>query len=58
MPRADDGWQADAPAGAYWLRPPAPGAEAVIVFTAAIAPEAIAAWEAMADDIPALACST
>jgi pyruvate dehydrogenase E1 component len=38
--------------GAYWLRPPAPGAELVIAYTGAIAPEAIAAQEAMAEDVP------
>ena len=39
-------------AGAYWLRPPGPGAEIVIAFTGAVAPEAIAAHEAIAEDIP------
>jgi pyruvate dehydrogenase E1 component len=52
--RADDGWEADALAGGYWLRPPAPGAEAAIAFTGAVAPEALAAWEALADDLPGL----
>jgi pyruvate dehydrogenase E1 component len=52
--RADDSWQADALRGGYWLRPPAPGAEAAIVFTGAIAPEALAAWESMKQDMPGL----
>ena len=34
--------------------PPAPGAEAAIVFTGAIAPEAIAAFHDLKDDIPGL----
>jgi pyruvate dehydrogenase E1 component len=52
--RADDSWKADAIAGGYWLRQPAPGAEAAIVYSGAIAPEAIAAWEALKDDVPGL----
>jgi pyruvate dehydrogenase E1 component len=52
--RADDGWKADAIAGGYWLREPAPGAEAALVYSGAIAPEALAAWEALEDDVPGL----
>jgi pyruvate dehydrogenase E1 component len=52
--RTDDGWQEDALKGGYWLMRPAPGAEAAIVFTGAIAPEAIAAWHDLKDDIPGL----
>jgi pyruvate dehydrogenase E1 component len=52
--REDNAWEADALKGAYWLRRPAPGAEAAIVFTGAVAPEALAAWEEMVDDIPGL----
>ena len=52
--RTEDNWKADALAGGYWLRPPGQGADAAIVFTGAIVPEAIAAWEAMADDVPGL----
>ena len=40
--------------GAYWLRKPAAGAEAAIVYTGAIAPEALQAFELLADDIPGL----
>jgi pyruvate dehydrogenase E1 component len=39
-------------AGAYWLRPPRDGAELAIVYAGAIAPEALAAHEALLDDIP------
>ncbi len=52
--RWDNGWREGTLAGGYWLREPWPGAEAAIVFSGAIAPEAIAAWEAMRDDIPGL----
>ena len=52
--RADAAWEADALEGGYWLKAPGADAEAAIVFTGAVAPEAIAAWEAMADDIPGL----
>lgn len=52
--RTDDAWRADALAGAYWLREPAPGAEAAIVFSGVVAPEALAAWEALSDDLPGL----
>ena len=52
--RGDDRWEADALAGGYWLRPPAPGAEAAIAFTGVVAPEALAAWEQLADEVPGL----
>ncbi len=52
--RTDDAWRSDALAGGYWLKTPAQDAPAAIVFTGAIAPEAIAAWEQLADDIPGL----
>jgi pyruvate dehydrogenase E1 component len=52
--RTDDAWKAAAIAGGYWLREPAPGAEAAIVYSGAIAPEALAAWEALKDDVPGL----
>jgi len=38
--------------GAYWLREPSPGAELAIVYTGVVAPEAMAAHEALLDDIP------
>ncbi|MEO8811316.1 MAG: transketolase [Caulobacteraceae bacterium] len=52
--RADDGWEADALAGGYWLKAPQRGAEAAIVYAGAVAPEALAAWESLAEDIPGL----
>jgi pyruvate dehydrogenase E1 component len=52
--RTDTTWEANALNGAYWLREPAPGAEAAIAFTGAIAPEALTAWESLVDDIPGL----
>ena len=52
--RDSDDWEADALQGGYWLRRPAAGAEAAIAFTGAIAPEALAAWEALREDIPTL----
>jgi pyruvate dehydrogenase E1 component len=33
---------------------PAPGADAAIVYSGAVAPEALAAWEALKDDLPGL----
>ncbi len=52
--RADDAWETAAIAGAYWLREPALGASAAIAYCGAVAPEALAAWEALQDDIPGL----
>jgi pyruvate dehydrogenase E1 component len=52
--RADESWKAGAIEGGYWLREPAAGAEAAIVYAGAIAPEALAAWEALKDDLPGL----
>jgi pyruvate dehydrogenase E1 component len=52
--RGDESWKADAIAGGYWLHAPAQGAEAAILFSGAIAPEALAAWEALREDIPGI----
>lgn len=52
--RDNNDWEADALNGGYWLRQPAPDAEAAIVFTGAIAPEALEAYEKLVDDIPGL----
>jgi pyruvate dehydrogenase E1 component len=52
--RSGDAWKAGAVAGGYWLREPAPGTEAAIVYSGALAPEALAAWEALKDDVPGL----
>lgn len=52
--REESAWEADALKGGYWLKPPGGQADAAIVFTGAIAPEALAAYEALAEDIPGL----
>ncbi len=52
--RTDDSWKADALKGGYWLKAPGPNAEAAIVFTGVVAPEALAAWKELADDMPGL----
>jgi pyruvate dehydrogenase E1 component len=39
-------------AGGYWLKPPAPGAELAIAYCGAVAPEALVAWQAVAEDVP------
>jgi len=53
-PRDGDDWQADCIEGGYWLRPPAPGAEAAIIASGAIMPEALSAWEQLQDDVPGI----
>lgn len=52
--REDEAWEADALKGGYWLRRPAQGAEAAIIFTGTVATEALAAWEELSDDIPGI----
>jgi pyruvate dehydrogenase E1 component len=52
--RADDYWERDALRGGYWLKRPAEGSDAAIVFTGAIAPEVLAAYDALLDDLPGL----
>ncbi|WOK36487.1 transketolase [Sphingomonas sp. C3-2] len=47
-------WAADAVKGGYWLKKPGAGAQAAIVYMGALAPEALAAWDAMAEDMPGL----
>lgn len=47
-------WEEDALKGGYWLRKPAPGSQAAIAFTGAIAPEILSAYEQLVDDIPGL----
>src|SRR5437763_1079858 len=39
-------------AGAYWLREPAPGSELAIAYCGAVAPEALAAHDALREDVP------
>ena len=48
----DNALRRDIVDGAYWLKPPATGAELAVVYTGAVAPEAIAAWDALAEDMP------
>ena len=38
--------------GGYWLKEPEPGAELALVYTGAVAPEAIAAHQALIEDVP------
>ncbi|MGB7406313.1 MAG: transketolase [Pacificimonas sp.] len=52
--RDSDDWQADTLKGGYWLKPPADGAEASLVFTGAVAPDVLAAHETLSEDIPGL----
>ena len=52
--REDSRWEDGAIKGGYWLHRPAPGAEAAIVATGAILPEAMDAWEQLVDDIPGI----
>jgi pyruvate dehydrogenase E1 component len=40
-------------AGAYWRHPPEPGADLAIVYSGAVAPEALAAHRQLAEDAPA-----
>lgn len=50
--RADEDWRRGAIDGAYWLKPPAPGAKLAIIYSGALAPEALAAFEALSEDMP------
>ncbi|KAB7648538.1 transketolase [Polymorphobacter fuscus] len=52
--RTDDAWRQGTIAGGYWLKPPGDAAEAAIVAMGALLPEALAAWEALQDDVPGL----
>jgi pyruvate dehydrogenase E1 component len=52
--RGDDGWRDGTIAGGYWLREPAPSADAAIVAMGAVMPEALAAWEELRNDLPGL----
>jgi pyruvate dehydrogenase E1 component len=49
---ADAGFSREVIAGGYWLKAPAPGARFAIAYTGAIAPEALAAHAALAEDVP------
>lgn len=52
--RADDRWRDDALKGGYWLRAPGPDTRLAIAFSGAVAPEVLAAAQALAEDVPGL----
>jgi len=52
--REDDDWAVGALKGGYWLKKPGHGVKAAIAFTGAIAPEVLAAWDALIEDVPGL----
>lgn len=52
--RDDSSWQDGALKGGYWLKPPRDNADAAIIFTGVVAPEALAAWEQLSEDLPGL----
>jgi pyruvate dehydrogenase E1 component len=52
--RESGAWEQDAIKGGYWLKQPGENAEAALVFTGALAPEALAAYEMLREDIPDL----
>ncbi|WP_416907343.1 MAG: transketolase [Polymorphobacter sp.] len=52
--RADDSWREGALKGGYWLRAPAADTRLALVFSGAVAPEVMAAAEALAEDVPGL----
>jgi len=50
--RTDVAWRQGVVDGAYWLKPPGPEARLALVYSGALAPEALAAFEALAEDMP------
>jgi pyruvate dehydrogenase E1 component len=52
--RSEESWKSGAIEGGYWLKPPAPDARAAIVYSGAIAPEALQAWDMLSEDMPGL----
>jgi pyruvate dehydrogenase E1 component len=52
--RDDVGWKEGAIQGGYWLKRPAPAARAAIVYSGAVAPEALQAWDILSEDVPGL----
>ena len=52
--RADGAWKDDALKGGYWLKPPTGDRRHAVAYMGAIAPEVLAAAEAMAADLPDL----
>jgi pyruvate dehydrogenase E1 component len=54
QPRRDGGerWIGDVLEGAYWQVEPAPGSSLAVVYTGAVAPEALEAFEMIREDVP------
>lgn len=52
--RTDDRWRDDALKGGYWLRAPGPDTRLAIAFSGAVAPEVLAAAQALGEDVPGL----
>lgn len=52
--RSDNTWSAGALQGAYWLIPPSAGAELALIYCGALAPEALAGFEALKEDYPGI----
>ncbi len=50
--RSGEAWRAGCVAGAYWMKTPAPDARLALVYSGAIAPEALAAFEQLLEDDP------
>jgi len=48
----DEQTRQDILAGGYWLKPPAAGSDLAIIYTGAMAPEALEAWQRLRDDVP------
>ncbi len=49
---AGEGWAADLLAGAYWQTPPDAGADLAVIYTGAVAPEAMQAFADIREDFP------
>jgi pyruvate dehydrogenase E1 component len=50
---ASPDWTSELLQGAYWQVPPAPDAELAVVYTGAVAPEALEAFDQIREDLPA-----
>jgi pyruvate dehydrogenase E1 component len=48
----DEGWIGDVLEGAYWQIEPEPGSSLAVVYTGAVAPEALEAFEMIREDMP------
>jgi pyruvate dehydrogenase E1 component len=54
VPRDDESWKQGAIEGGYWLKVPSRDARAAIVYSGAIAPEALQAYDILSEDVPGL----